>query len=79
MQKKEHIDRGPKPAGERMTEEERLEEGIIESMDGSDPPSVTRKGDDGHPVPSSGYRPEKWENEEKDDEGEDHKEDDKKN
>jgi hypothetical protein len=60
MQKK-HIDRGPKPAGEMMTEEERLEEGIIESMDASDPPSVTRKGDDGHPVPSSGYRPEEWE------------------
>lgn len=46
-----------------MTEEERLEEGIIESMDASDPPSVTRKGDNGHPVPSSGYRPEDWEEE----------------
>lgn len=65
---KNHIDRGPKPAGERMTEEERLEEGIIESMDASDPPSVTRKGDNGHPVPSSGYRPEDWE-----EEGEDEK------
>jgi hypothetical protein len=64
MQKKEqHIDTGPKEAGEMMSEEERLEEGIIESMDASDPPGVTRKGDDGHPVPSSGYRPEDWEDE----------------
>jgi hypothetical protein len=35
-------------------------------MDASDPPSAVRKGDDGHPVPSSGYRKEDWE-EEKDD------------
>ena len=62
---KQHKDYGPKKAGEMMTEEERLEEGIIESMDASDPPSVTRKGDDGHPVPSSGYRPEEWEDDDK--------------
>ncbi|HKR17843.1 hypothetical protein [Rhizorhapis sp.] len=44
-----------------MTKEEELDEGIIESMDASDPPSVARKGDDGRPMPSSGYRPEDWE------------------
>lgn len=51
----------PKKAGELMTKEEELDEGIIESMDASDPPSVTRKGDDGRPMPSSGYRKEDWE------------------
>lgn len=51
----------PKKAGELMTEEEELEEGLIESMDASDPPSVARKGDSGHAAPSSGYRPEDWE------------------
>ena len=50
-----------KTAGILMTKEEELEEGIIESMDASDPPSAARKGDDGHPVPSSGYRKEDWE------------------
>ena len=60
-----------KKAGELMTKEEELEEGIIESMDASDPPSAARKGDDGHPVPSSGYRKEDWESDEnKDDDGE---------
>jgi hypothetical protein len=53
----------PKAAGKLMTKEEELEEGIIESMDASDPPSATRKGDDGHPMPSSGYRKEDWEEE----------------
>lgn len=55
-----------KPAGKLMTKEEELEEGIIESMDASDPPSAARKGDDGHPVPSSGYRKEDWEAEDGD-------------
>lgn len=32
-----------------------LDEGLAESMDGSDPPSATRSGDTGEPVPSSGY------------------------
>ena len=50
-----------KPAGKLMTKEEALEEGIIESMDASDPPSATRKGDDGHAMPSSGYHKEDWE------------------
>lgn len=63
MQDRKDSDRR-KPAGEQMTEEEQLEEGIIESMDASDPPSLTRKGDHGHPMPSSGYRPEDWEEEE---------------
>ena len=56
-----------KSAGKLMTKEEELEEGIIESMDASDPPSAVRKGDDGHPVPSSGYRKEDWEGEDEDD------------
>ena len=62
-----------KKAGELMTKEEELEEGIIESMDASDPPSAVRKGDDGHATPSSGYRKEDWEGEEEgreDDDGE---------
>ena len=56
-----------KKAGELMTKEEELEEGIIDSMDASDPPSAVRKGDDGHPVPSSGYRKEDWEQNEQED------------
>lgn len=60
MQKRNSRDR-PKKAGELMTKEEELDEGIIESMDASDPPSIARKGDDGRPMPSSGYRPEDWE------------------
>src|SRR3546814_2072896 len=50
-----------KKAGELMTPEEELEEGVVDSMDASDPPSLARKGDDGHAVPSSGYKPEDWE------------------
>ncbi|MBK5265741.1 MAG: hypothetical protein JJE34_11010 [Alphaproteobacteria bacterium] len=61
----EHTEDRPKKAGELMTQEEELEEGLIESMDASDPPSVTRKGDDGAPAPSSGYRKEDWEEEDK--------------
>lgn len=60
----------PKKAGELMTKEEELEEGIIESMDASDPPSATRKGDEGHAMPSSGYRKEDWEEKEADDDSE---------
>ncbi len=37
--------------------EEQLEEGLRDSMDASDPPSITRPGDNGDPVPSSGYKP----------------------
>lgn len=58
-----------KTAGKLMTKEEELEEGIIESMDASDPPSATRKGDDGHPMPSSGYRKEDWEEEDDEENG----------
>ncbi len=39
-----------------MTPEEKLEEGLRDSMDASDPPAATAPGDDGHPVPSSGYK-----------------------
>lgn len=38
-----------------LTEEERLEEALQETMDGSDAPSITRPGDHGEPVPSSGF------------------------
>jgi hypothetical protein len=33
-----------------------LDEALEDSMDASDPPSSTKPGDDGKPVPSSGYR-----------------------
>ena len=32
-----------------------LDEGLAESMDGSDPPSAARSGDTGEPMPSSGF------------------------
>lgn len=32
-----------------------LDEGLAESMDGSDPVSATRPGDSGDPMPSSGF------------------------
>tara|TARA_B100002049_G_scaffold177904_1_gene135048 strand:- start:116 stop:424 length:309 start_codon:yes stop_codon:yes gene_type:complete len=38
--------------------DEKLEEGLKDSMDASDPPSTARSGDNGDPVPSSGYREE---------------------
>ena len=39
-----------------LTREEKLEEGLKDSMDASAPPATTRPGDNGDPVPSSGYR-----------------------
>jgi len=48
----------PKPADNQdhaLTDEEKLEEGLHDSMDASDPPSVTKPGDHGDPVPSSGF------------------------
>lgn len=41
-----------------VSAEEKLEEGLKDSMDASDPPSTARSGDKGDPVPSSGYREE---------------------
>ncbi|EQB06508.1 hypothetical protein L288_10895 [Sphingobium quisquiliarum P25] len=38
-----------------VTREEKLDEGLKDSMDASDPPAATTPGDDGHPVPSSGF------------------------
>lgn len=35
--------------------EEKLDEGLKDSMDASDPPSTTQPGDHGDPVPSSGF------------------------
>lgn len=42
----------------KLDRDEALEEGLKDSMDASDPPSTTRAGDHGDPVPSSGYREE---------------------
>lgn len=39
-----------------LTTEEALEESLEDSMDGSDPASPTQPGDNGEPVPSSGFR-----------------------
>ncbi|MDO7834263.1 hypothetical protein Q4610_04320 [Sphingobium sp. HBC34] len=41
-----------------LDNEEKLEEGLKDSMDASDPPSSTKPGDHGEPVPSSGFREE---------------------
>lgn len=38
-----------------VSPEESLEEGLRDSMDASDPPSAAQPGDNGDPVPSSGY------------------------
>ncbi|WHO37827.1 hypothetical protein PMI04_014795 [Sphingobium sp. AP49] len=35
--------------------EEKLDEGLKDSMDASDPPATTQPGDHGDPVPSSGF------------------------
>jgi hypothetical protein len=42
-----------------VSAEEKLEEGLKDSMDASDPPAATRPGDHGDPVPSSGYKEKK--------------------
>ena len=39
-----------------VTTEEKLEEGLMDSMDASDPPAATAPGDNGDPVPSSGFK-----------------------
>jgi hypothetical protein len=39
-----------------ISREEKLEEGLKDSMDASDPPATTKPGDHGDPVPSSGYK-----------------------
>lgn len=46
-----------------VTAEEQLEEGLMDSMDASDPPSATKPGDHGDPVPSSGFQEEDDEDE----------------
>lgn len=38
-----------------LTAEEKLEVGVEDSMDASDPPASVAPGDDGEPRPSSGY------------------------
>lgn len=41
-----------------MTEDERLEQALEDSMDASDPPAQTRPDDKGDPAPSSGFKEE---------------------
>lgn len=41
-----------------LTCDEKLEEGLEDSMDASDPPSSTRPNHKGDPVPSSGFKEE---------------------
>lgn len=41
-------------AANPTSKQAQLDEGLAESMDGSDPVSATRPGDDGEPMPSSG-------------------------
>lgn len=36
-----------------VTREEKLDEGLLDSMDASDPPATTKPGDHGEPVASS--------------------------
>ena len=54
-----HEERPTDAQDHAMTPEEKLEEGLRDSMDASDPPAATTPGDDGHPVPSSGYKDDK--------------------
>ena len=54
-----HEERPTDAQDHAMTPEEKLEEGLRDSMDASDPPAATTPGDDGHPVPSSGYKEDK--------------------
>lgn len=54
-----HDERPTDAQDHAMTPEEKLEEGLRDSMDASDPPAATTPGDDGHPVPSSGYKEDK--------------------
>tara|TARA_R110000787_G_scaffold84386_5_gene180923 strand:- start:1588 stop:1812 length:225 start_codon:yes stop_codon:yes gene_type:complete len=41
-----------------LNADEKLDDELEDSMDASDPPSSTRPGDKGDPVPSSGFTPE---------------------
>ena len=50
--------RGTDAQDHPVSAEESLEEGLRDSMDASDPPSAAQPGDNGDPVPSSGYREE---------------------
>ena len=54
--REEAHDRRPTDAQDHaVTAEEKLDEGLMDSMDASDPPSATAPGDHGDPVPSSGF------------------------
>jgi hypothetical protein len=52
---------GTRPSDDQdhvLSREEKLDEGIEDSMDASDPPSQTKPGSHGEPVPSSGFKEE---------------------
>ncbi len=51
----EKLDRASDDQSHPLTQEQVLEEGLEDSMEGSDPLSITQPGDNGDPVPSSGY------------------------
>jgi hypothetical protein len=59
-----HDERPTDAQDHAVTNEEKLDEGLMDSMDASDPPSATAPGDHGDPVPSSGFHEEEEEEEE---------------
>ena len=58
-----HDERPTDAQDHAVTAEEQLEDGLMDSMDASDPPSATKPGDHGDPVPSSGFHEEEDEDE----------------
>jgi len=53
-----HDERPTDAQDHAVTTEEKLDEGLMDSMDASDPPAATAPGDHGDPVPSSGFKEE---------------------
>ena len=52
------VDRCSDDQDHALSADEKLDEGIEDSMDASDPPSSTKPGSHGDPVPTSGYKEE---------------------
>lgn len=52
---KERKDKDLEGQHKPLDREEKLEAGLEESMDASDPPATTAPGDHGDPVPCSGF------------------------
>ena len=65
-----HDERPTDAQDHAVTTEEKLDEGLMDSMDASDPPAATAPGDHGDPVPPSGFK-EDDEDEDKDDDEQD--------